>query len=155
MKRAALLALTLLGCAAAPRRAPRYCPSPEPSGRTALREIQSRPTAVSESVTSTSDRAEEPAEEVPPCVPAPRDASITALEGDIARGLAAFATTEPGCRDVCRAAEGVCGAAREICRLTGDGDAAQPADARCERARRSCTDASRQRDARCPVCPAA
>jgi hypothetical protein len=56
--------------------------------------------------------------------------------------------TNPGvCHDVCFAAGSICLAAQEVCRLTGD------ADPRCERARAACSDAGRQRDGSCPVCP--
>lgn len=149
----ALLVVTL-GCAASPvrGRAPRYCAEP----RREVREVQSVPVARTEvltSATATSDSdgaaADEPAE--PPCVsPAPR---IAALEGEIARGLAAVTAPAADCRSACRAAGGVCAARDEICRLTGDESAAQPLDARCTRARAACDDATRQRTERCPVCP--
>lgn len=53
------------------------------------------------------------------------------------------------CQDVCSAAGTICLAAQEVCRLTSDDDP------RCARARGACSDAGRQRDGSCPVCPPA
>lgn len=165
-RRVALLSLALLGCASSPamRRGPRYCPEPvaqAPLGRTTTRDAD-RPAPVSRvqsaevTVSSTSSgESERDEEEEPPCVPRPRPPqdAIGGLEAQIAQGLAAFAAPEPECREICRASDGVCAAAREICRLTGDAEAEHPLDLRCARAREACADAGRQRDGRCPTCP--
>lgn len=164
-RRAALLSLALLGCASSSgmRRGPRYCPEPAPA--TARSDARPAPTSrvqgaevhVTVSAASESRAADVEEEDADaPCVPRPRPAqdAIGGLEAQIAQGLAAFAAPEPACRDICRASDGVCAAAREICRLTGDADAENPLDLRCARAREACADAGRQRDGRCPNCPA-
>lgn len=157
-RRVALIAVVLSGCASSPARprAPRYCP--EAVSRPGTLESTVRVQATTSSAgAADSDReeTERARDEEPPCVPRPRPAqdAISGLEAQIAQGLAAFAAPEPACRDACRAADGVCAAAREICRLTGDSDADHPIDLRCARAREACADAGRQRDARCPNCP--
>lgn len=144
-----LLLVALTGCAtrAAPR-APRYCVDQD-------RAVTSTPRGVQESVpqtiaTESSDDAA-PEREEPPCI-SPR-ARIEALQGEVAQGLAAVVAPAADCRTACRAATGVCAAAEEICRLTGDAGAEDPRDARCAQARSSCADARRQRGERCPVCP--
>lgn len=157
---ASLLALVAAGCASrsAPR-GPRYCiearPSPAatvPARETTSAEPRVEPQGVTVSATSTELGSRDDADEVePPCVsPSGR---IAALEGEVAQGMAAFAAESGDCRSACRAASGVCAASAEICRLTGDGEAVTPLDARCVRARAACEDASRQRTERCPVCP--
>lgn len=165
-RRAALLSLALLGCASSHgmRRAPRYCPEPvaqAPAGRSPAQELErqgpvvrTQSVGVTASSTGESSRDDEEESE-PPCVPRPRPPqdAISGLEAQIAQGLAAFAAPEPECRDICRASDGVCAAAREICRLTGDAEAEHPLDLRCARAREACADAGRQRDGRCPTCP--
>lgn len=174
LRRVAVVSAFALGCASSPalRRAPRYCPEPVDAPVVAAPEVNRAPPAPPPVPTSRPQRVETLAgstaassedqrgdldeeEREPPCVPRPRGTrdAIAGLEAQIAQGMAAFAAPEPGCRDICRASEGVCAASREICRLTGDGDDDHPIDLRCARAREACADASRQRDGRCPVCP--
>lgn len=76
-----------------------------------------------------------------------REARIGAQVQRIREEQIRLATNPEICHDVCFAAGSICLAAQEVCRLTGD------ADTRCERARDACSDASRQRDGACPVCP--
>lgn len=152
---ASLLALVAAGCASrsAPR-GPTYCVEPRRSSPN--REVTSGAEVVqqqSATVTTTSvdSTPRDDVEPEPPCVPP--GGRIAALEGEVAQGMAAFAAEAGDCRSACRAASGVCAASAEICRLTGDGEAATPLDPRCVRARAACEDASRQRSERCPVCP--
>lgn len=75
------------------------------------------------------------------------DAALSRQEARIADGLTALSTAGGDCARVCAAASGICEAAAEVCRLTGDGAS------RCARARASCDDATRRRSDACPVCP--
>lgn len=154
VRRALLVALITLGCASAPpaSRPPRYCAPPRRTLQSAP--PQQAPLTQIESVAATSDSAREetPEPEAPSCVPA--DGRISALEGELAQGLAAVVAPAADCRAACRATRGVCDASGEICRLTGDEGASAPQDPRCVRARAACEDATRRRTDRCPVCPA-
>lgn len=74
-------------------------------------------------------------------------------QGQLDQATEALSSAGSECRDVCRASSDICVAAREICSLTGDADAAMPSDARCGRARAACERATRQQGSACPVCP--
>lgn len=150
-----LLAVVALGCASqrGASRGPRYCVERRATGDAAQ---PAPPPASAQQVTATSVESTEllgrDEDEAPRCIDP--SARITALEGELAQGMAAFADAVSDCRSACRAAAGICAAAAEICRLTGDSEAASALDARCTRARAACDDSTRQRAERCPVCPA-
>lgn len=98
-----------------------------------------------------------------PPSPPPRQPNLTPAEETARRVSAALqfidaeqermVTGLSECRTVCGAAESICTAAAEVCRLTGDSPSREARDARCARARVACADASRQRDGACPACP--
>ncbi len=88
-----------------------------------------------------------------------RDREIAGYGAAIANEQARIALALAGlveCREICEASGGICRAATQICRLTGDAglDAATARDGRCARALTACTEAGQIRDGRCPACPA-
>ncbi len=163
-RRALVLAVLSLGCAMSPARSrtPRYCVptrrevprggATTPAGPPPPAPVVLQTETLTRATGTASDEAERRHEDIePPCMPP--DGRIRALEGEVAQGLAAVSAPTADCRSACRATSGVCAASEEICRLTGDGAAPAPLDARCGRAREACSDATRQRADRCPVCP--
>ncbi|MEZ4406654.1 MAG: hypothetical protein R3A52_09275 [Polyangiales bacterium] len=123
---------------------------------TPSREPTTRPVAPSpaQNVDSTGPAPPSPPSRQPNATPAEETARrVSAALQFIDAEQERMVTGLSECRTVCGAAESICTAAAEVCRLTGDSPSREARDARCARARVACADASRQRDGACPACP--